>query len=268
MKKDSKNKLLSEHLSSLISKYSQSNVLDELAKAHDNAPIQLLKIDQILDNQFVKKVALPPLKLKSFIENYQHNILLEPLVVRAKNNQYEVIIGRKRLAAARLAKLQEIPVIVMNYNDEETLLILLAKVRDAQGSGVLELAYIFDHLSKHYGYSHQSLAKLTITSRSQVTNILRLLKLDQALLKALNYEEITFGHARALVTVDREKALMYLNLIIENRLSVRELETLLKDPTITPDHDKEYFYIKHKNKVTIIFKDENKANQFINKKLK
>ncbi|MFA5659864.1 MAG: ParB/RepB/Spo0J family partition protein [Bacilli bacterium] len=268
MKKESKNKLLNEHLSSLISKYSQSNVLDELAKAHGNLPIQALKIEEILDNQFVKKVTLPPFKLKIFIENYQHNILLEPLVVRAKGDKYEVIIGRKRLAAARLAKLPEIPVIIMNYNDEETLLILLAKVRDAQGSGVLELAYIFDHLHKQYGYSHQSLAKLAMTSRSQVTNILRLLKLSQPLLKALNYEELSFGHARALITVSEENALSYLRLITENKLSVREIETLLKAPNELGVTDQEYFYIKHKNKVTIIFKDEMMANQFIQKKLK
>lgn len=126
MKNEPKNNLLKEHLSDLISKYSQSNVLEELAKAHTNRPIQMLPIDLIVDNNFIKRL-LCPVKIARFVENYQRNILLEPLVVRAKGDKYEVIIGRRRLAAARLTEIQEIPVIVMNYNDEETLLILLAK---------------------------------------------------------------------------------------------------------------------------------------------
>ena len=101
MKKDSKNNILKQQLSDLISKYSQTNVLEELAKAHTNRPIQMLPIDLVTDNNFVKKITLSRKKIARFVENYQRNILLEPLVVRARGDKYEVIIGRRRLAAAR-----------------------------------------------------------------------------------------------------------------------------------------------------------------------
>ncbi|OQC50421.1 MAG: putative chromosome-partitioning protein ParB [Tenericutes bacterium ADurb.Bin024] len=268
MKNEPKNNLLKEHLSDLISKYSQSNVLEELAKAHTNRPIQMLPIDLIIDNNFVKKITLSRKKIARFVENYQRNILLEPLVVRAKGDKYEVIIGRRRLAAARLTEIKEIPVIVMNYNDEETLLILLAKARDQLGTNVLELAYIFSVLSTKHGYSHQSLADLIFRSRSQVTNILRLLKLEPEVIKALNNEQITFGHARALVPFDRDKSLEYLELIRVNNLSVRELETLIQEPMSGRKNGKNYFIIQMKNKLTIVFKTEEEAKAFKDKHLK
>ncbi len=268
MKKDSKNNILKQQLSDLISKYSQTNVLEELAKAHTNRPIQMLPIDLVTDNNFVKKITLSRKKIARFVENYQRNILLEPLVVRARGDKYEVIIGRRRLAAARLAGITEIPVIVMNYNDVETLLILLAKARDAHGTNVLELAYIFSVLSAKYDYSHQSLADLTFRSRSQVTNILRLLKLDSEVVKALNNEQITFGHARALIPFDHEKSLEYLELIRVNNLSVRETETLIKTPNKARYDDKDYLVIQMKNKLTIIFNSEEEAKAFKDKHFK
>lgn len=267
MKKDSKNKILGEELSSLITKYSKTNVLEELAKAHHNIPIQMLNTELINDNTFVRKVTLSQRKLTRFIENYQRNILLEPLVVRARDEKYEVIIGRKRLAAAKLAKIKEIPVIVMNYNDEETLLILLAKVRDAQRSNVLEMSYIFSNLATKYGYSHQNLATLTFISRSQVTNILRLLKLDPEILKAINNETISFGHARALVSLKVEDALYYLALIIQNKLSVRELEALISKSELIKNNGHKHHIIRFKNKVTIVFETEEEAIEFLKKPL-
>lgn len=268
MKKDSKNKILNQHLASLISKYSQSNVLDELAKAHNNIPIQTLPTEDIIDNYYVRKVILTPDKLKSFIENYQRNILLEPLVVRARDEKYEVIIGRKRLAAAKLAKITSIPVIVMNYNDEETLLILLAKFRDSQAGSVLELAYIFNRLVKDFGYSHQSLAKLAITSRPQVTNTLRILRLPPNALKALNLEQISFGHARALVTLEQENVDHHLDLIVKNKLSVRELEAILNKDGDKAFYKEDKYVIVNKNKVTIVFENEDSAAEFVKLKLK
>ncbi|MDY0214840.1 MAG: ParB/RepB/Spo0J family partition protein [Bacilli bacterium] len=268
MKKETKNRLLKEELTSLISKYSQTNVLEELAKTHHKSPVQMIKTELIMDNAFVRKVTLSPNKLAEFVDNYQRNILLEPLVVRAKDEKYEVIIGRKRLAAAKLAKISEIPVIVMNYNDEETLLILLAKARDSQRSNVLEFAYIFHNLNKKYGYLHENLAKMTYSSRTQVTNILRLLKLPTEILKALNNDEISFGHARALVSLSNEEALEHLNLIITNKLSVRQLEAMISKPSKIAFKGQEHIVLQTKNKVTIVFSSEEEAKEFVAKSLK
>ena len=261
MKKEPKNKILKEELSSLISKYSQSNVLEELAKTHYNIPIQKISITDIIDNQFVSKVTFSRSKISHFIENYQRNILLEPLVVRARDDKYEVIIGRKRLVAAKSAKISEIPVIIMNYNDEETLLILLAKARDSHDSNTLELAYIFTALSAKCGYSHESLAKLAFLSRAQVTNIMRILKLDASVLKALNNDLISFGHARTLIGLSPRDTEKYLNFITNNKISVRELEALIRDGGV--DSLEKDVIIKHKNKVTIIFENEDEADEFI-----
>ncbi len=266
MKKEPKNKLLKEQLSSLISKYSQSNVLEELAKTHYNNPIQTLAISEISDNHFVKRVTFSLGQINHFIENYHRNFLLEPLVVRAREGKYEVIIGRKKFAAAKLGKLNEIPVIIMNYNDEETLLILLAKARDSQDRNILELALIFNNLATKHGYSHQSLANLAFLSRAQVTNILRILKLDDALLTALNKNEISYGHARALIGLSAEASTHYLNLITTNNISVRELEALIRTSNGNATSNEEPIVIQQKNKVTIIFASEAEANKFMSKK--
>lgn len=268
MKKDTKNKLLKQELTSLIKKYSQTNVLEELAKTHHKSPVQMIATNLIQDNAFVRKVTLSQSKLTSFVENYQRNILLEPLVVRAKDEKYEVIIGRKRLAAAKLSKIEQIPVIIMNYNDEETLLILLAKAREAQSSNVLEFAYIYSYLNKKHGYRHESLAKITNASRAQVTNILRLLKLPNEVLKALNNDEISFGHARALVSLENEEAINYLSLVIANKLSVRQLEAMISNPNKLNYDGKEHIVLQTKNKVTIVFNNEEEASNFIENKLK
>ncbi len=265
MKKKPTNKILKDDLSALISKYSKSNVLDELAKSHFNSPVQIVPTKNVKDNEFVSKVTLSKKIISHFVENYQRNILLEPLVVRAKDENYEVIIGRKRLAAAKLTKVEEIPVIVMNYNDEETLLILLAKARDSLESNPLELAYIFAKLAQKYHYSHESLAKLSFKSRSQVTNIIRLLKLDNNVLAALNNYEISFGHARALIGIEQSLSDNYLMLIKETNISVRELEYLINNDNARNNEGQKEKIIQNKNKVTVIFESSEEATDFIDK---
>lgn len=265
MKKDPKNKLLVENLESLITKYSQSNVLDELAKNHLDRPVKRLSTSIVLENQFLKKITFSPSKLRHFVDNYQRNILLEPLIVRSVGDKYEVIIGRKRLAAAKLVKLEEIPVIVMNYNDEETLLILLARSRDSEGSNSIELAYIFSALVSKYNYSHESLARLAFLSRPQVSNILRLLKLPKDIIKVLISGNISFGHARALIGLEEEKALLTLEEITRKSLSVRETEALVKVEINEENSGDNPRLIRSGKKVTLIFDSEDEAREYFEK---
>ena len=109
---------------------------------------------------------------------------------------------------------------------------------------------------------------MTYSSRTQVTNILRLLKLPTEILKALNNDEISFGHARALVSLSNEEALEHLNLIATNKLSVRQLEAMISKPSKIAFKGQEHIVLQTKNKVTIVFSNEEEAKEFVAKSLK
>lgn len=228
MKRD-KGRILSADLSDLISKFSQENIIAEIEKRYQSAPTRLLPISQIDDCDYVSKVGIPDETKEYFASRLKEKGFYNPLVVRSKaDGRYELILGRKRFYGALTAGMVNLPCAFAEVENEEMLLMLLADTRDQREANVVEMALVCRALEEEFGYTQKTLAELSHQSRSQITNILRILKLPEFLQDAICLGKISYGHGRALASLETGDAARLGKRVLEEKLSVREVEALAK----------------------------------------
>lgn len=153
--------------------------------------------------------------------------LLQPLVVRPRGNgDYEIVAGERRWRASQRAGLHELPVLIRDLNDGETLEIAIIENIQRSDLNPLEEARAYRQLMDEFSYTQQQLADSVGKSRSHIANTLRLQTLPEEVLGKIEAGELTAGHARALVATDMPEELA--NKIIKLGLSVREAETMVR----------------------------------------
>ena len=160
----------------------------------------------------------------------EHGIL-QPLIVTqaAYPGQYTLIAGERRLEAARLAGLPTVPVIVREATEEQLLELALIENIQRADLGPLEMALAYKHLAEDFGLSHEDIALKVGKKRVSVTNTLRLLKLPPRVQEMLSRNELSEGHARALLALPNAQAqVAAAETIIRQGLSVRQAEELVR----------------------------------------
>ncbi|MCR5490919.1 MAG: ParB/RepB/Spo0J family partition protein [Bacilli bacterium] len=224
MKKDKEPILQNSSLSDLIEKFSQEDVIAVMEKEYQSAPAKLIPISLIEDTGFVREVLYPDDTISAFAEGLKEKGFYNPLVVRPIGEKYEVILGRKRFHGARKAGILSLPCVIVDVGDEEELLMLLADTRDNRDSNVVEMALVCDALAKKFGYSQKTLAELSHQSRSQITNILRILRLPKRVRNDICLGKLSYGHAKAIASLDNAALKVALRRIKDFNLSVRDTE--------------------------------------------
>ncbi len=158
--------------------------------------------------------------------------VLQPLIVKKKDDYYEIIAGERRWRAAKLAGLKELPVVIKEIEDVEAAEIALIENIQREDLSPVEEAKAYKRLTEEFGLTQEELAERVSKSRSAITNSMRLLNLDERVLALLEEGKLTGGHARTLIPVaDRDEQYRLALYIVENELSVRETEKLLKRET-------------------------------------
>ena len=163
-------------------------------------------------------------ELASSIKKYG---VLQPILVRKAKNGYEIIAGERRYRAAKIAGLKSIPVIIKDFDNEESFNLSIIENIQRENLNVLEEANAYKVLMENYHYTHQTIADKVGKSRVYVTNLLRLLTLPDIVQKYLLDGKIEMGHARALINCDFIDDII--DYIVDNQLSVREVEKLVKE---------------------------------------
>lgn len=222
-------KIIKSSLTDLVKKFSKNDVIAEMEKEYLSVAAKRIPLSLIDDNAFVKKVLFPSETISRFAEGIGEKGLYNPLLVRPKGAHYELILGRKRYFGAKKAGLRDVPCVIREAGDEETLLTLLADTRDQREGNVVEMALLYSALSTRFKYSQATLANLSHQSRSQVTNIMRLLKLPEGVLSEISQGTLSYGHARAIASLSQDEIEDIVFKIHENELSVRETEELAKE---------------------------------------
>ena len=165
-------------------------------------------------------------ELASSIKEYG---LIQPIVVTKKDGYYSIIAGERRWRAAKLAGLNEVPVMIRKYNENEVVEIALIENIQRDNLNPIEEAMAYKRLMEEFQLKQDEVAGKVSKSRAAITNSLRLLKLDPRVQKMLEEEMISTGHARALLAIDDEEQQFILaNKIFDEKLSVRETEKLVK----------------------------------------
>ncbi len=159
----------------------------------------------------------------------QHGII-QPLIVIKKDDYYEIIAGERRWRAAKLAGLKEVPIIVKDYSELEIVEIALIENIQRENLNPIEEAMAYKKLLNEYNLKQDEIAERVSKSRTAVTNMLRLLKLNDKVQQMIIDEMISTGHARALLAIEDEEFQHQLALkIFDEKLSVREVEKIIKD---------------------------------------
>jgi len=153
--------------------------------------------------------------------------VIQPIVVRPHGHRFQIVAGERRWRAAQRARLHEIPAIVRQFSDEETLEVALIENIQRQDLNAIEEAQAYRRLLDEYGHTQEELGRLVHKSRSHVANLLRLLDLPAKVQIMVGTGELSMGHARALVSAKDPEGLA--NEIVRRGLSVRETEKLARE---------------------------------------
>ena len=165
--------------------------------------------------------------LSELSESIKEQGIIQPILVRKKSeDKYEIVAGERRWRAAQLAKIHEVPVIILNVDDKKSLeFAILENIQRSDLNGIEE-ALGYDNLVKKFGYSQETLSKILGKSRSHIANTLRLAGLPEEIQKMISDGLLTAGHARCLVNVPDNVKLA--KIIVNKNLSVRQAEFLVK----------------------------------------
>ena len=184
--------------------------------------------------------------LSELSESIKEQGIIQPILVRKKSeDNYEIIAGERRWRAAQLAKIHEVPVIILNIDDKKSLeFAILENIQRSDLNGIEE-ALGYDNLVKKFGYSQETLSKILGKSRSHIANTLRLTGLPEEIQKMIADGLLTAGHARCLVNVPDNIKLA--KITVNKNLSVRQVEFLVKKEQISGTLKKIKSYNKDTN---------------------
>ena len=202
--------------------------------------IKKIDINDIEPNKKQPRKSFDEEELNDLSKSILEHGIIQPLVVREINGKYEIVAGERRYRAARLAGINEIPVIVKNFSDQQTLEVALVENIQREDLNPMELACAYSLLMERFDLNQEEVADKVGKSRPSVANILRLLKLHPYVQEKLRENEITFGHARALLSVKESKVQKELtDMIVEKQLSVRDVEKYIQMLSKKADESKE-----------------------------
>ena len=198
----------------------------------DHPEVTILKIENIRPNPRQPRQEFDPQTLQDLASSIKEQGVLQPILVRSTpggGHGYELVAGERRLRASKLAGLEEIPCIVREVTDEQSLALALIENLQRENLNALEEARGLDQLLRAFTLNQESLAQKLGKSRSAVANSLRLLQLPQPIQESLFVDAISAGHARALLSVTEPSAQEELwSQTVSRGLSVRETEDIAK----------------------------------------
>ncbi len=204
--------------------------------AKEKDVIAKVDIDSIQPSRFQPRKDFAPDAIADLVSSIKEKGVLQPLLVRKfGENKYELIAGERRFRAAKSAGLQSLPVIVKDFDDNETLQVALIENLQRENLNPLEEAEAYQRLSSEFHHTQDEIAKVIGKSRSHITNTIRLLTLPAEVKEMVGKGVLTAGHARTLVGMDN--ALDMAKLIAQRGLNVREAEMLTtkeKEKSATP----------------------------------
>lgn len=196
----------------------------------EKGPETLVKITMVEPNREQPRKTFDEESLNELAESIKQFGLLQPILVQDRKDYYEIIAGERRWRAAKIAGLKEVPVIIKNLTEQEIVEISLIENIQRENLNPIEEALAYKKLLNEFHLKQEEVAERVSKSRTAVTNSMRLLKLAEEVQKMVVKEEITTGHARALLGIEDEEQQIYTaKKIVDEKLSVRDIEKLVKN---------------------------------------
>jgi ParB family chromosome partitioning protein len=204
------------------------------APSRDDGPVHTLQLTQMQPGKYQPRTRMDEGALYELAESIKAQGVMQPVLVRPLKTpaadgspRYEIIAGERRVRAAKLAGLSELPVLVRDVPDEAAAAMALIENIQREGLNPLEEAQGLKRLTDEFGLTHEEAAKSVGRSRSAASNLLRLLNLSEPVQQLLMAGDLEMGHARALLPLDGALQIQSAHEIVARKLSVREAEKLV-----------------------------------------
>ena len=240
---DKQRKALGKGLSALLPQRPAAG-LPTPPLAETGPRVAFIPITDIHPNPLQPRMVFDASHLQELSNSIETHGIIQPLLVRRKGASYELIAGERRLRAAKLAGLVEVPAIIQDYADERILEIALIENIQREDLNPMETAQALDRLHTEMNLSHEEIAIRTGKDRTSITNLIRLLKLPQAVQLLVAERRLSMGHARAILGLaSPELQLQVAEKAAAQGFSVRQVERLVKkvneprEPTDAPLQD-------------------------------
>jgi len=233
------NELLSASLGGALVASKESKpqpVIPPQEKTAVDSELQYLPVEKLVRGPFQPRQQIRHEGIEQLAESIRAQGLLQPIVVRAKDQHYEIIAGERRWRAAQLAGLNKVPTLVRQVPDEAAMAMALIENIQRENLNAIEEALALKRLAEELQLTHLQVAEAIGKSRASVTNLLRLLTLNPDVQLLLEQDQIEMGHARALLALKGQEQSEMAQKVVAQGLSVRETERLvskLQDPEPT-----------------------------------
>lgn len=233
-----------------------------------------LRLSEIKPNKNQPRKYFDPEAMQQLADSIREHGILQPILVRPIQDGYEIISGERRFRASQMAGLNEIPVIIKSIDDSTMMQLALIENLQREDLNPIEEAQGYNELIEKFDLTQDTIAKVIGKSRSAIANTLRLLNLPDEVIQFVQKGELSSGHARALLGLDKqEQMIMIAKKAIKEGLTVRQVEKLVKligkDNSKKPvDFDKQNSYFKEveisladelNRKVKVSYKGEGKG---------
>lgn len=229
--KDNKKKGLGKGLGALLGNKEEKKANREtnVSQKDEINSIINVKLEELKPSPYQPRMDFDESAIADLIESVREKGILQPLLVRKKDGHYEIIAGERRFRAAGKVGLSEVPVIVKDFTDRETLEVALIENLQRQDLSPLEEAEGYQRLMTEFSHTQEALAKSIGKSRSHVANSIRLLTLPEQVKQYLIDGLISAGHARAILSVPQTDIISFTKEIVKKGLNVRQAEKLSKN---------------------------------------
>ena len=201
--------------------------------------LQNLKISVLQPGKYQPRTSMDKEPLAELAESIKTRGVMQPILVRQiSGGNYEIIAGERRWRAAQIAGLQEVPALIREVEDDAALAMSLIENIQREDLNPLEEALGIQQLIREFGMTHQAAAQALGSSRSSISNLLRLLSLPASVQKLMMQGRLDMGHGRALLALPSAGQVAVANLVANKKLSVRETEVLVSRMTGAPSSKK------------------------------
>ena len=205
----------------------------DMESVSSNDALRMLNISQMQPGKFQPRSYMDDAALQTLADSIKSQGIMQPILVREiSQDRYEIIAGERRWRASQIAGLNEVPVLVREIEDESALAMALIENIQRENLNPLDEALGIKRLIDEFTMTHEKAADAVGRSRVAVSNLLRLLTLSQPVQEMLLHNQLDMGHARALIGLDAAQQIMLANKIVSQKLSVREVESFVKQQQI------------------------------------
>lgn len=220
---------LGRGLDSLFGQQNVTDILEDIENGKDQRSQLMIPVSEIRPNPYQPRKIFNKEALEELSLSIQQHGVFTPILVKKSISGYELITGERRWRASKMADLEEIPAIVVDFDDQQMMEVALLENVQREDLNVIEEAKAYEQLIQRLNYTQEQLAHRIGKSREHITNTLRLLRLPEEVQEKVTSKQLSMGHARALLGLKDEELMKKIaKQTIQQGLSVRKVEQLVK----------------------------------------